>query len=115
MGILRKSFLALTVITWIGSFSLVIPAVLRFPDLITFAGLILLVGAFSSPPLNRWGMYFVVSSYWIGIFILLITSGLVILVSGKRKRTMYRVLAVDVIGIIVSLLIGISLGALNRP
>lgn len=115
MGILRKTSLVLTVIVWLGSFVLVIPATLPPPNIISFAGFILLVGAFSSPPLNRWGEYFLFSSYWIGLFILLVTSGLVIFASGERKRTTYRVLAVDVIGVIVSLLIGISLGALNRP
>lgn len=116
MGILRKTSLVLTVIVWLGSFVLVIPATLPPPNIISFAGVILVVGMASSPWLSRWEIYFVANnSYWIGLFILLVTSGLVIFASGERKRTTYRVLAVDVIGVIVSLLIGISLGALNRP
>jgi hypothetical protein len=96
------------VILWLGTFPFVAPAQIVLPKGGTLLWGILLIYSFPvSRETSPWFYFMVEYGYWIGIMMLLATSWLVILVTGKSKRVAKVVALMDVGVIGVSILTSI--------
>jgi hypothetical protein len=92
------------VLLWLGSFACVIPARLIPPKGITLPGYLLVVYSFPSFQASNPVLYMMAEySYWIGLVILGVTSGIVILVAG-RSTYVKKVVLVDLVVVGISLL-----------
>lgn len=98
----------LTVFLWLGTFICVVPARLLPPKGITLPGFLIIIYSFPSSRESDPAIYMVSEySYWIGLMMLLITSVLVIVATGKSKRVMKIVVLVDLGVVILSILTSI--------
>jgi hypothetical protein len=103
----HRTTLIVAVLTWLGTFVLLIPYGIRLPDAVSIIG-VLCIMYFPIPLSKRPEVSFMFAhSYWIGVMIMLAASGIVILAARRSKRAAYLVTSVDLVVVVVTLLIGI--------